>query len=211
MLAAGPTREVPHKAFLITYRLAEHIFFFFKVLPIWDIHLAIPYVRISKSISCQDSPQSRDAHFVLESWVFWKGAVQVPLNLLRGEVVLPHGLLHEVLIVAGVSGLLVDGTWETRNGPSIRSGSPGLGCLTRRLHVPPVRTCVWQPQPAVTALPGPPSSRSTGSRRLKNSPVRYDPLEKRMATHSSILAWRVPWMEEPAELQSMGSRRVEHD
>ena len=36
-----------------------------------------------------------------------------------------------------------------------------------------------------------------------------DPLEKRMATHSSILAWRIPWTEEPGRLQSMGSQRVE--
>ena len=36
-----------------------------------------------------------------------------------------------------------------------------------------------------------------------------DPLEKGMATHSSILAWRIPWMEEPDRLQSMGSPRVE--
>ena len=38
-----------------------------------------------------------------------------------------------------------------------------------------------------------------------------DPLEEGMATHSSILAWRVPWTEEPGGLQSVGSRRVEHD
>ena len=37
------------------------------------------------------------------------------------------------------------------------------------------------------------------------------PLEKEMATHSSILAWRIPWMEEPGGLQSMGSQRVGHD
>ena len=40
---------------------------------------------------------------------------------------------------------------------------------------------------------------------------REDPLEKAMATHSSILAWRIPWMEEPGGLQSMGSQRVGHD
>ena len=34
-----------------------------------------------------------------------------------------------------------------------------------------------------------------------------DPLEKEMATHSSILAWRIPWTEEPGRLQSMGSQR----
>ena len=37
-----------------------------------------------------------------------------------------------------------------------------------------------------------------------------DPLEKGMATHSSILAWRIPWTEEPGGLQSMGSQRVGH-
>ena len=40
---------------------------------------------------------------------------------------------------------------------------------------------------------------------------REDPLEKRMATHSSILAWRIPWTEEPGGLQSIGSQRVGHD
>ena len=38
-----------------------------------------------------------------------------------------------------------------------------------------------------------------------------DPLEKEMATHFSILAWKIPWMEEPGSLQSMGSQRVGHD
>ena len=38
-----------------------------------------------------------------------------------------------------------------------------------------------------------------------------DPLEEGMATHSSILAWRIPWTEEPGGLQSAGSQRVGHD
>ena len=38
-----------------------------------------------------------------------------------------------------------------------------------------------------------------------------DPLEKEMATHSSTLAWKIPWTEEPGGLQSMGSQRVGHD
>ena len=38
-----------------------------------------------------------------------------------------------------------------------------------------------------------------------------DPLEKEMAPHSSTLAWKIPWMEEPGGLQSMGSLRVGHD
>ena len=56
---------------------------------------------------------------------------------------------------------------------------------------------------------------------VKNLPVmqetqvhslgQEDPLEKRIATHSSVLAWRTPWTEEPGELQSMGLQRVRHD
>ena len=38
-----------------------------------------------------------------------------------------------------------------------------------------------------------------------------DPLEKRMVTHSSILAWRVPWAQEPGRLQPMGSQGVRHN
>ena len=38
-----------------------------------------------------------------------------------------------------------------------------------------------------------------------------DPLEKEMAPHSSTLAWKIPWTEEPGRLQSMGSQRVGHD
>ena len=41
--------------------------------------------------------------------------------------------------------------------------------------------------------------------------VWEDPLEKEMATYSSILAWKIPWTEEPGRLQSMGSQRVGHD
>ena len=50
---------------------------------------------------------------------------------------------------------------------------------------------------------------------MKETQVRSlgqeDPLEKEMATHSSILAWRIPQMEELGGLQSMGSQRVRHD
>ena len=38
-----------------------------------------------------------------------------------------------------------------------------------------------------------------------------DPLKEEMATHPSILAWEIPWTEEPGELQSMGSQRIGHD
>ena len=40
---------------------------------------------------------------------------------------------------------------------------------------------------------------------------REDPLEKEMATHSSTLAWKIPWTEKPSRLQSMGSQRDGHD
>ena len=40
---------------------------------------------------------------------------------------------------------------------------------------------------------------------------REDPLEKEMTTHSSILTWTIPWMEEPGRLQSMESQRVGHE
>ena len=41
-------------------------------------------------------------------------------------------------------------------------------------------------------------------------PTQEDPLKEGMATHSSVLAWRIPWTEEPGRLQSMGSQRVRH-
>ena len=40
---------------------------------------------------------------------------------------------------------------------------------------------------------------------------REDPLEKEMTAHSSILAWKIPWMEEPSRMQFMGSLRVGHE
>ena len=59
------------------------------------------------------------------------------------------------------------------------------------------------------------------AQRLKHLPAmqetwvrslgQEDPLEKEMATHSSIFAWRIPWTEEPGMLQSMDSQRVGHD
>ena len=52
-----------------------------------------------------------------------------------------------------------------------------------------------------------PAVRETQVRSLS----REDPLEKEMTTLSSILAWKVPWTEEPGGLQSMGSQRVGHD
>ena len=46
---------------------------------------------------------------------------------------------------------------------------------------------------------------------LQKIPPGIDPLEKDTATHSSILAWKIPWTEEPGRLQYMGSQKVRHD
>ena len=46
---------------------------------------------------------------------------------------------------------------------------------------------------------------------LESIPGSGDPLEKEMATHSNILAWRIPWTEKPGGLQSMASQRAGHD
>ena len=52
-----------------------------------------------------------------------------------------------------------------------------------------------------------PPRRETRARSLGQE----DPLEKEVLTHSSILAWRIPWTEEPGRLQSIGSQKVGHD
>ena len=54
--------------------------------------------------------------------------------------------------------------------------------------------------------------RLPGMRETWARPLGWkDPLEKEMATHSSTLAWKIPWTEEPGRLQSMGSQRVGHN
>ena len=56
----------------------------------------------------------------------------------------------------------------------------------------------------------PPAMQETEETQVR-SLGQEDPLEKGMATHSSILAWRIPWTEEPGRLHSMGTQRVRHD
>ena len=66
-----------------------------------------------------------------------------------------------------------------------------------------------------------PPGKAPATRQVKHLPTVWetwvqslgqeDPLEKEMATHSSTLAWKIPWTEEPGRLQSMGSQRVGHD
>ena len=80
-----------------------------------------------------------------------------------------------------------------------------------------------EPKPYTQIKSGRPGLRGTSlvAQMIKNLPAmqetwvlylgQEDPLEKGMATHSNILAWRIPRTEEPGRLQSMGSQRVRHD
>ena len=64
--------------------------------------------------------------------------------------------------------------------------------------------------PADSVVKNPPAN-AGDMRDASLIPKLGDPLEEGMETHSSILAWRIPWTEEPGGLQSMGSQRVRHD
>ena len=63
---------------------------------------------------------------------------------------------------------------------------------------------IWRTLQTVKRLPTMPETQV-------QSLSQEDPLEKEMATYSSILAWKIPWTEEPGRLQSIGSQRVGHD
>ena len=66
---------------------------------------------------------------------------------------------------------------------------------------------LWGPSPVVQMVKNLPAMQETWIQSLG----REDPLEKRMATHPNILAWRIPWAEEPGRLHPTGSRKVRHD
>ena len=68
----------------------------------------------------------------------------------------------------------------------------------------------WLGFPGGSTIKNPPEMQKTQETWVR-SLGREDPLEKRMATHSSILAWGALWTQEPGRLQSMGSQRVRHD
>ena len=61
--------------------------------------------------------------------------------------------------------------------------------------------------PGGSVVKNPPTMQETWVQSLGQE----DPLEKEMATHSSTLAWKIPWTEEPGRLQSMGLQRAGHD
>ena len=63
-----------------------------------------------------------------------------------------------------------------------------------------------------TGFPGGAGGKETPAKAdVIDAGLGFDPLEEGMATHSSILAWRIPWTEEPGGLQSIGSQRVGRD
>ena len=67
--------------------------------------------------------------------------------------------------------------------------------------------------PSGSAVKNPPAAEDPSSiQKVQKTQVQVqeDPLEEGMATHSSILAWEIPWTEEPGRLQSMGSQRAGH-
>ena len=64
--------------------------------------------------------------------------------------------------------------------------------------------------PMALVIKNPPAMQETQETWV-GSLGQEDPLEEEMTAHSSILAWRIPWTEEPGRLQSMGSQRVGHD
>ena len=120
--------------------------------------------------------------------------------------------------------------WESiGNGSKVSS----VGVRLRKMQTSFPQQCLWWQKnqgpeffswlwPSVGRLVGLPDSSAgkestcnAGDRREKEKRVQSlgqeDPLGEEMATHSIILAWKIPWTEEPGGLQSMGSQRVGHD
>ena len=85
--------------------------------------------------------------------------------------------------------------------------NPGHLLLSEKKFVHRLILCITWASLVAQRLKCLPAMRETWVRSLGWG----DPLEKEMATHSSILAWRIPWTEEPGGLQSTGSQRVGHD
>ena len=86
----------------------------------------------------------------------------------------------------------------------LQKGQPHTEVLGGKLH-----TRASLVAPRVKRLPAAQETR-VRSPGQEDPRVRKIPLEKEMATHSSILAWRIPWMEEPGGLQSTGLQKVRH-
>ena len=93
--------------------------------------------------------------------------------------------------------------------PGIEPGSPSFqaDALTSKPPEKQISQILYMASQVAQMVKRLPAMRETQVRSLGWE----DPLEKEMATHSSILAWKIPWTEEPGRLQSMGSPRVGHD
>ena len=76
----------------------------------------------------------------------------------------------------------------------------------------PLQQPLGEMKASVQGFPGGSEGKESASQETRVRSLSWeDPLEEGMATHSSILGWRIPWTEEPGGLQSMGSQRVGHD
>ena len=93
--------------------------------------------------------------------------------------------------------------------PTINDGSPGTGKDGRGFEIL-LFTFVFCGFPGDTVVKNPPAN-AGHARDAGSIPGLENPLEEGMATHSSILAWRIPWTEEPGGLESRGSQRVRHN
>ena len=82
--------------------------------------------------------------------------------------------------------------------------------VVRGVEGDPVCSIVWHFPPSMQQVGFPGGASGKESTCQSGDAGWEDPLEKEMATLSSILAWIIPWTEEPGKLQSMGSQRVEH-
>ena len=80
----------------------------------------------------------------------------------------------------------------------------GVTCISEVIDISPSNLMAFLVPQMVKRLP---AMQETWVRSLGQE----DPLEKEMASHSSILAWRIPWTVDPGRLQSIGSQRVGHD
>ena len=144
----------------------------------------------------------------------------------------PRRLIAERVQVVSHTHLPVVGAFCSAAGRDANLGDSGCrsNVLQNSQQTAQQRTLVWPPTvflpPAISALPGAPSQCRLSdptlvAQWLKNLPTVQetwvwsmgweDPLEAGMATHSSILAWEVPWTEEPGKLQSMELQRVRLD
>ena len=101
--------------------------------------------------------------------------------------------------------LIAQGLWEWEK--SIWSLCPGLSSMISVFFSPSLIGCYTE-YPRSSLVTQLVKSLSATWETQVQSLSREDPLEREMATHSSILAWRIPWTEEPGRLQSMGSQRA---